>query len=324
MATKNKVLERLMQAQDFLSGEQIAQELSLSRTAIWKAINELRKDGYSIESVTNKGYRYLPSDILSAEGIRMHLAATTPAMEITVVKDSDSTIKDAKIAAINGAPTNTLIVADQQNAPKGRFQRPFFAQAGHGIYLGLLLRPNQNFDEIAQYTVMMAVAVTRAIEATCGKSTEIKWVNDIYLNGKKICGILSEAMTDVESGQITNVVIGLGINFSIPQADFPAEIQNKATSLFADAAPTLTRNELIAAIWNEFYLILNDPAYTNFIDDYRKKSFVLGKTVTFNKAGTDYQGVATDITDRGELVVTLPQGEPIVLSSGEISLQSIE
>ncbi len=324
MSTKSQVLTLLMkQAPNFISGEEMAQQLSLSRTAIWKAINELKKEGHIISSSRNKGYCYGKSDVLSAEGIRLALKSTTPSLSITVLNSSESTMKDAKLAAINGEPDNTLIVADIQEAPIGRFGRPFFSKAGSGIYMSMLLRPNQNFEEMAQYTVIMAVAVTRAMDKLVKVSTEIKWVNDIYINGKKVCGILSEAMSDVESGQISNVIIGMGINFSLKQEEFPKELRKKATSLFPKEGPTITRNELIGEIWNQFYAILNQLPEQHFLEEYRQKSFVLGKTVSFTQTGVEYEGIAVSINDHGELVVQLHDKTKKILSSGEISLSSI-
>lgn len=324
MSTKSQVLTLLMkQAPNFISGEEMAQQLSLSRTAIWKAINELKKEGHIISSSRNKGYCYGKSDVLSAEGIRLALKSTTPSLSITVLNSSESTMKDAKLAAINGEPDNTLIVADIQEAPIGRFGRPFFSKAGSGIYMSMLLRPNQNFEEMAQYTVIMAVAVTRAMDKLVKVSTEIKWVNDIYINGKKVCGILSEAMSDVESGQISNVIIGMGINFSLKQEEFPRELRKKATSLFQKEEPTITRNELIGEIWNQFYAILNQLPEQHFLEEYRQKSFVLGKTVSFTQTGVEYEGIAISINDHGELVVQLHDKTKKILSSGEISLSSI-
>lgn len=324
MSTKSQVLTLLMkQAPNFISGEEMAQQLSLSRTAIWKAINELKKEGHIISSSRNKGYCYGKSDVLSAEGIRLALKSTTPSLSITVLNSSESTMKDAKLAAINGEPDNTLIVADIQEAPIGRFGRPFFSKAGSGIYMSMLLRPNQNFEEMAQYTVIMAVAVTRAMDKLVKVSTEIKWVNDIYINGKKVCGILSEAMSDVESGQISNVIIGMGINFSLKQEEFPKELRKKATSLFPKEEPTITRNELIGEIWNQFYAILNQLPEQHFLEEYRQKSFVLGKTVSFTQTGVEYEGIAVSINDHGELVVQLHDKTKKILSSGEISLSSI-
>ena len=310
MSTKSNVLTLFLnhQAPQFISGEEMAQQLSVSRTAIWKAVNELKKEGHLISSIPSKGYQYQPSDILSAEGIQLHLAEETPAMVIKLLHTSASTMNDAKLAALNGEPANTLIVADTQEAPKGRFGRPFFAKQGGGIYMSILLRPNQTFAEMAQYTTIMGVAIAETIERMSGQTTQIKWVNDIYMDGKQVCGILSEAMSDVESGQITNVIIGMGINFSIHQQDFPEDLQEKATSVFRDTPPIFTRNELIAGIWNQFYEILSHRL-SDYMDTYRQKSFVLGKDVTFVQGGETFQGRAATITDQGELVVQLNDGQ---------------
>ncbi|MCB5953616.1 biotin--[acetyl-CoA-carboxylase] ligase [Enterococcus sp. CWB-B31] len=324
MSTRSNVLTLLMEkAPNFISGEEMAQQLSVSRTAIWKAVNELKKEGHLINSGTNKGYQYQPSDILSAEGIQLHLAPDLPKLSIKILEGSASTMDDAKLSAILGEPANTLIVADTQEAPKGRFGRPFFAKKGGGIYMSILLRPNQVFEEMAQYTTIMAVAIAEAIEELTDQITEIKWVNDLYINGKKVCGILSEAISDVESGQITTIIIGMGINFSIRQEEFPEEIQQKATSLFSSSLPTITRNELISAIWNHFYTILNEDNL-EYMERYRKKSFVLGKEVTFVQNNQEYQGYAATINNRGELIVQLHDGSEKILSSGEISLKKIQ
>lgn len=323
MSTKSNVLKLLIQQpNEAVSGEEIAKKLKVSRTAIWKAINELKKDGHQIESNGNKGYSYSPTDILSIEGIQAKIAAHVPPLTIQLLNSSESTMKDAKMAGLNGTPENTLIVANNQEAPKGRFGRPFFSKENCGIYMTILLKPNKNFDDIAQYTIIMAVAVSKAIDRLTNRTTEIKWVNDIYLDGKKVCGILSEATSDVESGQISSVTIGMGINFSIQTNEFPKDIRNKATSIFPDTPPTISRNDLIAEIWNQFYKIVESLPSKDFLDSYREKSFILGKNVSFIRKERTYCGKAEAINEQGELIVALENGEKMTLSSGEISLSS--
>ena len=167
----------------------------------------------------------------------------------------------------------------------------------------------------------MAVAVAEAIDELLGVESQIKWVNDIYLNHKKVVGILSEAMTDVETNSLKYIIIGMGINFSIPQENYPEELREKATSLFPDGKATTTRNQLIINIWNRFFDLLAEQ--TTYLDSYRKKSFVLGKKITFKRKDQLYLGTAVAITDIGELVVDLGD-EKVTLSSGEISLSSIQ
>ncbi|MBO0431352.1 biotin--[acetyl-CoA-carboxylase] ligase [Enterococcus sp. DIV0660C] len=321
MATKDTVLRLLKNSTTFLSGEKIAQELQLSRTSVWKAIKELEKAGYQFEHGPI-GYRYLPSDVLDATEIKQELQNDQPRLHVKTMTTSQSTMQDAKLAAAKGTDDPTLFVADMQENARGRFGRPFFAEPGRGIYMSLLLHPNQEFDELPQYTLVAASACAKAIEKLTGVSTQIKWVNDIYVNGKKICGILSEAISDMESGRISHVIIGMGINFSLPQNEFPQEIQQKATSIFPDGHALITRNQLIIEIWKELFTYLREPANKEYLSFYRKKSFVLGKQVSFTQKGTTYHGVAKSITDTGELVVQTPQ-ELKVLSSGEISLSSI-
>lgn len=317
LTTKEKVLARLKAAEEILSGEALAQELGVSRTAIWKAIKELEKKGYQIQHLAN-GYRYQPSDILDAKEIQEHI---NQAVDVTVLETSDSTMKDAQLAVMEGKKSPLLIVADMQKAPRGRFNRPFFAAKQQGIYMSLLLEPKEQLQELPQYTILMAVAVAEAIDELLGVESQIKWVNDIYLNHKKVVGILSEAMTDVETNSLKYIIIGMGINFSIPQEKFPEELREKATSLFSDGKATTTRNQLIINIWNRFFDLLAEQ--TTYLDSYRKKSFVLGKKITFKRKDQLYLGTAVAITDIGELVVDLGD-EKVTLSSGEISLSSIQ
>lgn len=322
MSTKEKVLASLKEAATVVSGEALAQQLSLSRTSIWKAVKELEKMGYPIKRSGN-GYRLLPADILDPAEITRLLQGTAQQLALTLLAESESTMKDARLANANGASSPRLLFADMQGAPHGRFRRPFFAREHEGIYMSLLLNPEKPFSELPQYTVLMAVAVTDAILELTGIETDIKWVNDIYLKGKKICGILSEAVSDVDTGMIQAVIIGIGCNFSIPQTAFPAELQAKASSLFSEGTPTINRNQLIAAIWNRFFALLEQLPNQDYLQTYKKRSFVLGKQVSFTQQNTLYRGIATDITAKGELVVNCEDGQRI-LSSGEISLQAID
>lgn len=276
MTTKEKILARLKASEKVLSGEALAQELGVSRTAIWKAIKELEKKGYQIQHLAN-GYRYHPSDILDPKEIQAHIKQ---AVDVTVLETSASTMKDAQLAVMDGKKSPLLIVADMQEAPRGRFNRPFFAVKQQGIYMSLLLEPKEHLQELPQYTLLMAVAVAEAIDELLEVNSQIKWVNDIYLNHKKAVGILSEAMTDVETNSLKYIIIGMGINFSIPQANYPEELQEKATSLFPEGEATITRNQLIIAIWNRFFDLLAD--HKTYLDSYRKKSFVLGKKLRLN------------------------------------------
>ena len=307
MTTKDKVLHLLKKTPDFLSGEKLAQQLEVSRTSIWKAIKELEKAGYRFEHGPT-GYRYLPSDVLDAKEIQQELRSFIPDLKVQTMLTSESTMKDAKLAAAQGDSVSKLFVADTQE------------QAGRGIYMSLLLHPDKRFDELPQYTIIAASACVKAIESVTGRSASIKWVNDIYMDGKKVCGILSEAVSDMESGRISHIIIGIGLNFSVPQNHFPADLQEKAISVFPDGQASVTRNQLISKIWQELFTYLSHPEKA--LDFYKEKSFVLGKTVSVNQKGTTYVGLAKEIGDHGELIVQTNEQE-MSLSSGEISLTSI-
>lgn len=319
MTTKAKVLHLLKNTPTFLSGEKIAQQLNVSRTSIWKAIKELEKEGFRFEHQA-KGYRYLPSDVLDPVEISHELSSFD--VQVNVLSQSESTMKDAKSASNMDTTKPSLFIADTQEQAHGRFGRSFFAQPGQGIYMSLLLHPQKHFEELPQYTLIAASACVKAIQETTGKYAMIKWVNDIYLEGKKVCGILSEAVSDMESGEIRSVIIGVGLNFSIPQTQFPDEIQQKATSLFPDGEASMTRNQLICAIWKHFFRYLADPSHTYF-DLYTERSFVLGKSVSFTRQGKSYQGIAQTIGPKGELIVDTPN-QRFQLLSGEVSLTEID
>ena len=315
--TKERVLQLLKQSNTILSGETIAQQLHVSRTAIWKAIRELEKIGYKIEHLAN-GYRFIQSNLLEAEEIAF---AHLPAQQIFIAKETESTMKLAKIAAMDQQVAPALFLAETQTGGHGRFARPFFSPPGQ-INMTLLLKANQSFAELPQYTILAAVAVALAIDEATGKTCRIKWVNDIYLDEKKVCGILSEATSDFESGQISYVTIGIGLNFHLNQTDFPTELQEKVTSLFSDTEPTLTRNEFIQKIWQNFFELIAGLPDQSYLEYYRRKSFVLGKTVRFTQQGQEYTGKAVGISNHGELLVETADG-PKILSSGEISLSQI-
>lgn len=223
--------------------------------------------------------------------------------------------------AIDGAPSHSLLLAKTQKNGRGRFGRSYFSNSPEGgIYMSLLLHPNETLADISHYTIITAVALAEAIDKIQNQPAQIKWVNDIYIDNRKIAGILSEAVTNFETQVIENIIIGIGINFSIPHSSFPNELRDKAGSIFINN-PTCDRNSLIASFLNNFYRLLNDPQI-DYMTSYRDKSLVIGKRISFTKQQVVQYGTATDITNNGELVVLLESGDKIQLSSGEISLTS--
>ncbi|EHJ51915.1 bifunctional biotin--[acetyl-CoA-carboxylase] ligase/biotin operon repressor BirA [Streptococcus macacae] len=310
MKTYEAIYQMLAQKDDFVTGKVLGEELSISRTAVWKAIQTLEKKGLAIESVKNRGYRLLSGDLFLPDIIEQ-----TTGIKVFFNTKSSSTQLDAKAGIEKGNPSPALYLAPCQTAARGRFSRPFFTPESGGIYMSLHLQPQLPFKQLPSYTLMAATSVVKAISRLTGIEAEIKWVNDIYLDGKKVAGILTEAMSSVETGLITDVIIGMGINFHV--TDFPEELQSKASSIFS-GKPTITRNQLISEIWNIFFRTPKD----DLIKVYKEKSLVLNRQVTFVENDQVYKGIAADITDTGQLIVQLENGQEKVLNSGEISLSS--
>ncbi|WP_423215372.1 bifunctional biotin--[acetyl-CoA-carboxylase] ligase/biotin operon repressor BirA [Streptococcus equinus] len=311
MKTYEKIYDYLQNKDDYISGETLAKEFELSRTAIWKAIKTLEEKGVKIDSVKKRGYKIISGDLLLPEVIAKELK-----IPVTINEKSESTQLDAK-NNMEFDKQSHLYLAPSQEKAKGRFGRQFFASKQGGIYMSLHLKPNVPFEEIKPYTLMVASSIVKAISRLTGIETDIKWVNDIYYNGKKIAGILTEAISSVETGLITDVIIGVGINFCI--TDFPKAISQKAGSLFS-SQPTITRNELITEIWKLFLTIPEK----DLVKVYKEKSLVLNKQVTFSENDIEFSGLAIDITNQGHLLVKLDNGQEKLLRSGEISLSSWE
>ncbi|MBR5635591.1 MAG: biotin--[Pseudobutyrivibrio sp.] len=263
MTSKEKVLEYLeSNKESYISGEAIATNLGLSRNAIWKAINELRKAGYSIDAVSNKGYKLADdNDILSAAGIVSYLDnslkkiyQSEPEM-IRIYDNATSTNRLAKEAAIAGAEHGTVILAKEQTAGRGRKDHSFYSPEG-GLYMSILLKPEHlSTLEPDAITTLTGNAVCDAIETLVGICPRIKPINDLFIDDKKICGILTEAGTEFETGDVQWIVVGIGINFDSDISAFPTEIKKTATSLFAPGKNTITKNQLAAAIINKIVVI---------------------------------------------------------------------
>lgn len=318
MGLKQEILQLLEENRDcYLSGQEIANRLSFSRTAVWKAINALKTEGYHIHAVSNKGYRLDTScDLLSVEGIRCYLSPEHQHLPIEVFQQIGSTNTEAKQQAMNGAPHGTVILAEEQTQGRGRLGRSFYSPKRTGIYMSIILRPNLHLSQAIQVTTTTAVAVCRVIENLTTQKPQIKWVNDIYLGKQKICGILTEAITDFESGQVEFIIVGIGLN--VHTIDFPVELQSIAGSLNPEA---VTRNQICAHLLDELLPLCETMDATYLLDEYKSKSNVLGKWVTFTKNKDLYEAYAEDIDEQGGLKVRLKNGDSMILNSGEISIR---
>lgn len=310
MKSHQLVYQILARENDYVSGEKIGEELNLSRTSIWKAIQRLQQEGLEIDSIKNRGYKLIQGDLILPDLIQEKTNLT-----IRYKPETKSTQTDAKEGIEAGNKGNTLYLSTCQTAGRGRFQRPYYSPSQGGIYMSLHIQPNLPYEKLPSYTLLVAAAVYKAIKNLTMIEVDIKWVNDIYLKNKKMAGILTEAMTSVETGLVTDIIIGLGINFSIE--DFPEELKEKAGSLFMPPAP-ITRNELISEIWRCFY----QTAPEELLYLYKEHSLVLGREVSFIQDQTKKKGVAKDISDKGQLLIQLDDQTEIWLNSGEISLTS--
>ncbi len=336
MNTKEHVLRLLENCKGTsISGNQIAKELSISRAAVWKAIEELRKNGYCIQASTNKGYSLgIESDLLSSQGIVSHLKNKALGEHIFTYKSLESTNQTLKKMAADGASHYTVVVSETQTQGRGRLGRTFYSPGGSGIYMSILLKPPQisSLQSAVLITTAASVAVSRAIEELTGKQIKIKWVNDLYYNGKKICGILTEGVTDFETGNIESIILGIGINFSFPEKDFPAELEDVFGALFdvTEGLPPCTtsaarrvssKNALIAAILDSLSEIQKELKDASFLKEYKQRSCVLGKQITVHSLAETFPALATDIDQTGGLVVMLSDGSKKTLQSGEISIR---
>ncbi len=317
MSIKEDVLRILENNKgEYISGQQLAEQMDVSRNAIWKAVSKLKEEGYGIESITNKGYCLMQSaDILSGEMIS---AYCSPAA-LYYYDEIDSTNEEAKRLATKGAPHGTLVVANKQTMGKGRRGRSFYSPADTGIYMSMLIRPDLEFSESVFVTTATSVAVARAIENVYGLDAQIKWVNDVYLNGHKICGILSEAVTDFESGTIDNIIVGIGVN--VKTEDFPDDIADRAGSLIDSSLSDGSRSRLAAEIYNQFMQLSDALPDKSFMSEYKSRSMVIGKRIRYTKKSEWLNGIAADIDEQGGLVVDSETEGRIVLSSGEITIR---
>ena len=299
MSTKSSLLKLLSDnAGTYISGEKIGESLGVSRTAGNKACAALRSEGYIIESKTNKGYMLAEhGKLLTVDGTSAYIDVPCKLRVYDIVT---STNEIAKISELPDVPL--VIIADRQTAGKGRLGRRFESPAGTGQYMSFVFQPDFDIRRSLYVTMAAAVGTCRAIEKVTGKHVEIKWVNDLFLNGKKVCGILTEAQSDLESGRIERLITGIGVNCY--PGSFPPEVSEIAGSL-AESTSEFSREILAAAMINEVLPLITDPDTSRFLDEYRERCFILGREIkihpSYNDAGI--RARAIDISDDGGLIV---------------------
>lgn len=324
MRVREKLLALLDgQRGQYISGQQLAAELSVSRTAIWKAVRALREDGLQIDAVPNRGYCLRQEeDVLSAPAIMGALTGAASTLRVEVHGVVTSTNDVVRERALAGEPEGLVIVAQGQTAGRGRKAHRYHSPEGTGLYLTLLLRPSCSAGDSLYLTTAAAAAAALAIEAVSGRSAQIKWVNDVLVDGRKVCGILTEGALSMETGGLDYAAVGIGINVVEPADGFPPELAQIAGAIMPrGAARGGVRSRLAAQVLNrfmEYYVHLSERP---FFEDYRARSFVIGRQVTVLAGGQSRPALVLGLDARCRLLVRYADGTQEALGSGEVSLR---
>lgn len=323
MSSKDAILAMLEKNRGkMISGESIARQLNISRSAVCKAVKALRSDGFSIIARSNAGYT------LAADNLRLSVPALIPYLDsaihpeyIHLYPSLDSTNTRAKLMAQSGCPDGTIVIAESQTGGRGRMGRTFYSPAGSGIYMSIVLRPSLTVAQSLSITIASCALIRQSIEKVTGKSSLIKWVNDLYYNEQKICGILTEAASDFETGTIDYVVVGVGINLVQPEDGFPKELSQIAGALFEKPPHTNLRAQLTAAVINALSHLSKPIDMAVLMEDYRSHSLVIGRDVVLTQGSHQIKGCVQKIDNAGQLILKCPDSSTYTASSGEISLR---
>lgn len=321
---KEKILKALKEADGYLSGQELCRQLQVSRTAVWKVIQQLEADGYEIEAVRNRGYRLRSGEaVYQGEEIRSVLSTEWLGHPLIFLDQVDSTNNEIRRLAEAHASEGTLVVAGEQTAGKGRRGRSWVSPEGNGIWMSFLLRPKFPPECASMITLVAAMAVADGIREVTNTQTMIKWPNDIVADGKKICGILTEMSSEMES--IQYVIVGIGIN--VGMTDFPEEIRETASSLELITGHHINRPKLIDAVlrgWEKYYRVfLETQDLKGLWQEYNQMLVNRNREVRVLAPKGEYEGVSRGITHTGELLVELSSGEIRKVMSGEVSVRGI-
>lgn len=321
---KAEILSLLRERGNYVSGQELCEHFGVSRTAVWKAINQLKKEGYCIQAVQNRGYLLVSEDeVFGQNELESRMDTKWAGHPVSFYDTVNSTNLRAKLDADNGAPEGALVVADMQTAGRGRRGRTWSSPAGLNVYFTLILKPQYVPDKASMVTLVMALAVAEGIRETCGVEAGIKWPNDIVAKGKKVCGILTEM--SVERDFIHHVVIGVGINVGLQE--FAPELAATATSLQAECGRNVPKAALVANIMKAFekhYEVFRGKAdLSGLIGSYNEMLVNRDREVRVLDPKGEYSGIARGINEVGELLVELPDGRVEKVYAGEVSVRGI-
>ncbi len=321
---KEAIIRMLKECDGHISGQQLCDNFGVSRTAVWKVIKQLQKEGYEIEAVRNKGYHLVKSgDVMTEAEIKSCIKGTTIGRQVAYYEETDSTNTRAKYLAEQGAEEGTLVIAERQNAGKGRRGKNWTSPPGSGIWMSIVLRPDILPFQASMLTLVAAMGVFEGIYQETGLEPQIKWPNDLVLSGKKICGILTEMTTELDT--IQYVVIGIGVNVNIES--FPQELSQTATSLYLESGEKKKRSTLVGAIAKAF-----EQYYHKFLavknlsllkQQYESHLANQNRQVTVMSPNGQYSGICLGINEQGELLVEKNDGQICQVLSGEVSVRGI-
>lgn len=321
---KAEILSLLRSSKEYLSGQDICSKFGVSRTAVWKVINQLKVEGYTIEAVPKKGYRLVETpDLMSRSELESRIRGTWLGKKIYYYEETGSTNTQIKRLAEEEAPHGTVVMADKQTAGKGRRGRGWESPGGKNIFFSILLRPAFAPEQASMLTLIMAMAVAEGVEHVCRVKAKIKWPNDIVVDGKKICGILTELT--METDYIQYVVIGTGVN--VNQDDIPESIKDTATSLLLLSGKKTARAPLLSEI-----LYIFEEKYERFcrtgnmeelLAEYNERLANIGREVKVLDPQGEYTGEALGINEKGELLVRSADGQLHTVYAGEVSVRGL-
>lgn len=321
---KEEILRLLRSADGYISGQELCNRFGVSRTAVWKAINQLKEAGYEIEAQQNKGYRLMAApDLMTEAEIKSLMHTEWVAKEVLYFDTIDSTNTKAQELAEKGYQSGTLVVADKQESGKGRRGRSWVSPSGTGIFMTLMIKPDINPNNASMLTLVAALAVAKAITSVTGEEALIKWPNDIVVNGKKVCGILTEM--NAQFDYINHIVVGIGIN--VHNESFPEEISQMASSLTIEAGgKRFHRAQIIAetmSYFEQYYdTFLKTQDLSALVREYDELLVNRNKSVRVLDPKEPFDGKAMGITPKGELIVDTWESRKLV-SSGEVSVRGI-
>lgn len=322
MNARSELLSALACADEkYISAATLAEKLGISSEAVSEAVKALEAEGFSINSETSKGYKLSKeNNKLSADIILSHLTSKELGRNIKILDTLDSTNNEIKKFEIENAPHGTTVIADRQTAGRGRIGRSFVSPSGSGLYMSVLVRLKLDIRFAPMITSAAACAAAEAVEELCESKVMIKWVNDLYMNGKKICGILTEASLKPEMRKLDSAIIGIGINVRCIGDSFDNELKKIATSIEDETGLKLDRNTLCAKVLDRLDTYLCKISDRSFLEAYRSRELLTGNMITATAGSEKLMGEAIGIDDNANLIIKLQNGEIRHLGSGEASL----